>query len=162
MDWISDIQGKTRKKGLLMNSYMYLVESCMTRRTVKLSSEDSVLLILQHNTCMLRVRKVKRYPFLLVSVRNSIVNYVNLLTCEQESLLACLLFSLTKTCLEPFVPYCISFQDISSSIVLLDAFHKWICSVCSRDTPLLLCSGMLLTCDIPQGRLPAFQICTDN
>ena len=119
MDWISDIQGKTRKKGLLMNSYMYLVESCMTRRTVKLSSEDSVLLILQHNTCMLRVRKVKRYPFLLVSVRNSIVNYVNLLTCEQESLLACLLFSLTKTCLEPSVHllYIISGHPILKCVI---------------------------------------------
>lgn len=42
-------------------------------------------------------------------------------------------------------------EDIPSSSVLLDAFHKWICSVCSRDTPLLLCSGMLLTCDIPQA-----------
>ena len=116
MDWISDIQGKTRKKGLLMNSYMYLVESCMTRRTVKLSSEDSVLLILQHNTCMLRVRKVKRYPFLLVSVRNSIVNYVNLLTCEQGSLLACLLFSLTKTCLDR--AFCSLLYIISGHLIL--------------------------------------------
>ena len=102
----------------------------------------------------------ENYPFLLVSVRNS----KNLLTCKQEKSTCLCIVHLTKTCLEPFVHLlcCISFQDIPSSSVLLDAFHKWICSVCSRDTPLLLCNGMLLTCDIPQGRLPASQICADN
>ena len=44
MDLISDDQGKTKKKGLLRNSYQY---NCIwkikpIRRTVKLSSEDSV------------------------------------------------------------------------------------------------------------------------
>ena len=103
----------------------------------------------------------ENYPFLLVSVGNS----KNLLTCKQEkSTCLCIVHFNKNMFSQPFVHllYCISFQDIPSSSVLLDAFHKWICSVCSRDTPLLLCSGMLLTCDIPQGRLPAFQICADN
>ena len=102
----------------------------------------------------------ENYPgFLLVSLRNGIVNFVNFLTCKQEkpTCLMCIVH-LTKTCLEPLIlsTYCISFQDIPSSSAL-DAFQKWICSACSRETPLLLCSGMLLTCDIPQGR-PALQI----
>ena len=107
----------------------------------------------------------ENYPgFLLVSLRNGIVNFVNFLTCKQEksTCLMCIVH-LTKTCLEPLIlsTYCISFQDIPSSSAL-DAFHKWICSACSSETPLLLCSGMLLTCDIPQGR-PALQIsCADN
>ena len=44
MDLISDDQGKTRKKGLLRNSYhyMFIWKIKPTRRTVKLSSEDSV------------------------------------------------------------------------------------------------------------------------
>ena len=105
----------------------------------------------------------ENYPFLLVSLGNSIVNFVNFLTCKQEKSTCLCIVHLTKTCLEPLIlfTYCISFQDIPSPSAL-DAFHKWICSACSSETPLLLCSGMLLTCDIPQGR-PALQIsCADN
>ena len=110
---------------------------------------------------MLRVWKVKRYPFLPVSVRNNIVNFVNLLTCKQEKSTCLYIVHFNKNMFRAFCSPTVSFQDIPSSSVLLDAFHKWICSVCSRDTPLLLCNGMLLTCDIPQGR-PALQLFTDD
>ena len=54
------------------------------------------------------------------------------------------------------VLFCLS-QDISAETAL-EAFHKWICSACSTEAPLVLCSGMLLTCDVPEGRLFYFTL----
>ena len=45
----------------------------------------------------------------------------------------------------------VQLQDISADTVL-EAFQAWISSVCSAEVPLVLCSGMLLTFDVPQGR----------
>ena len=45
----------------------------------------------------------------------------------------------------------VQLQDISADTVL-EAFQAWTCSACSEEDPLLLCSGMLLTFDVPEGR----------
>lgn len=43
---------------------------------------------------------------------------------------------------------------------LLEAFQEWICSVCSEDIPFVLCSGMLLSLDMPQESHPCQFIVT--
>ncbi|KAL9964534.1 hypothetical protein ACROYT_G028189 [Oculina patagonica] len=53
--------------------------------------------------------------------------------------------------LHPFGDTKQKLQEISADTAL-EAFQGWICSVCSMEAPLVLCSGMLLSFDVPQDQ----------